>query len=77
MINQDRTPNFRAKGKLYLVRCFSCNRENYAPAVASGVCAWCGWEEGRSVKFKKILKKVNKNHNKSLKRLADGKKENK
>lgn len=27
---------------IYLVRCFKCGRENYAPAVASGQCAWCG-----------------------------------
>lgn len=49
-MNQDRPPNFRSKdGKLYLVRCFACEpehgRENYAPAVASSECAWCGWSE--------------------------------
>lgn len=47
---QDREPNFRENGKLYLVRCFKCDpdrgRENYLPAVASGSCAWCGWKEG-------------------------------
>ncbi len=38
-------------GKLYLVRCLNCadsgdrGRENWAPNVASGVCAWCGWRE--------------------------------
>ncbi len=46
-INQDRPPNFRsADGRLYLVRCFACEpthgKENYLPAVASGLCAWCG-----------------------------------
>lgn len=50
IVNQDRPPNFREKGKLYLVRCFACGglelgRENYLPAVASGQCAWCGWHE--------------------------------
>lgn len=34
-------------GKWYLIRCQSCGgergRENYAPAVASGQCAWCGY----------------------------------
>lgn len=36
-------------GELYLVRCMACadagdrGRENYSMAVASGVCAWCGW----------------------------------
>jgi len=46
---QDREPNFREGDKLFLVRCFKCGgeqgRENYAPAVASGNCAWCGWKE--------------------------------
>ena len=48
---QDRHPNFRdAERKLFLVRCFACSedergRENYAMAVASGECAWCGWKE--------------------------------
>lgn len=47
----DRQPNFRDEsGQLYLVRCFSCadgvrGRENWAMAVASGTCAWCGWSE--------------------------------
>lgn len=51
VVNQDRPPNFRSetRGGLYLVRCFVCEpehgRENYIPAVASGQCAWCGWEE--------------------------------
>lgn len=46
---QDRHPNFRGEdGKLYLVRCYSCTaegRENWAMAVASGQCCWCGWSE--------------------------------
>ena len=47
---QERSPNFRDKdGKLFLVRCFVCDpengRENWLPGVASGKCAWCGWEE--------------------------------
>lgn len=41
----DRPPNFRREGKLYLVRCFACGAENWAPSVAEGVCAWCGWKE--------------------------------
>lgn len=48
-VNQDKHPNFRKNGKLYLERCFKCDpergRENYLPYVASGTCAWCGWEE--------------------------------
>lgn len=46
----DRPPNFRGKnGELYLVRCFVCGgehgKENWAPAVAAGECAWCHWRE--------------------------------
>lgn len=44
----DRQPNFYNGGMFYLVRCFHCDpyrgKENYAPAVSSGCCAWCGWE---------------------------------
>ena len=31
------------KGDIHLIRCPKCNRENYLPAVASGVCVWCGF----------------------------------
>lgn len=34
---------FTEDGKTYLVRCPECYAENYAPAVASGVCAWCNY----------------------------------
>ena len=27
-----------------LIRCPKCNRENYAIAVASGCCCWCGFD---------------------------------
>lgn len=37
---------FRDKdGMLFLQRCPECRRENYAMAVATGQCAWCGWKE--------------------------------
>lgn len=29
-------------GKICMIRCFSCGRENYALAVATGCCAFCG-----------------------------------
>lgn len=52
MTIQDKHPNFRKDGKLYLVKCYKCDpkygRENYAPAVASGQCAWCGWKDKKS-----------------------------
>lgn len=44
---QDRPPNFREDGQLYLVRCFACEpehgRDNHGLVVATGRCAWCGW----------------------------------
>ena len=40
--DQRREPNFQADGRWYLVRCFTCGRANYMPAVASGRCVWCG-----------------------------------
>lgn len=36
-------PNFIADGKVYLVRCPKCGLENWTPAVAHGICAWCGY----------------------------------
>lgn len=30
--------------KKLLVRCPECKRENYAPVVADGICAWCGFD---------------------------------
>lgn len=47
----DRRPNFRDDGHLFLVRCFACpdagerGKENWAMAVSSGYCARCGWSE--------------------------------
>jgi ribosomal protein L37E len=31
-------------GKICLVRCPKCKRENYAHNVMSGVCTWCGFD---------------------------------
>ena len=31
-----------------LIRCPECGRENWSPAVASGICAWCGYYKGRA-----------------------------
>lgn len=42
---EDCPVNFRSKtGKPYVVRCPKCKQENWAPAVATGVCAMCGWD---------------------------------
>ena len=35
-------PNFIHNGQIYLVRCPECKSENWAPAVSTGECAWCG-----------------------------------
>jgi ribosomal protein L37E len=46
----DSLENFRDEnGKLYLVRCPRCGMENYAPAVISGQCVWCGWKDGDDI----------------------------
>ena len=42
------------EGKTYLVRCPKCGRENYAPSVSSGVCAWCGYDANGAQKRKEI-----------------------
>lgn len=49
----DRPPNFRDEGgRLFLMRCFACEpergQENWAPSVATGTCAFCGWSEERA-----------------------------
>jgi len=56
---QDKGANFRDKeGNLFLVRCYVCGgehgKENYAPAVATGCCAWCGWEECKEERNEKV-----------------------
>ena len=52
---QNRPPNFIGKnGKFFLVRCFDpihgeewkeIGLENHLPTVATGQCAWCGWNK--------------------------------
>jgi len=32
----------KERKRLCMIRCFKCGRENWAPTVASGDCAWCG-----------------------------------
>lgn len=42
---------FDEKGRAYLVICPKCGKENWAMAVATGVCTWCGYiEPDREVK---------------------------
>lgn len=47
-------PNFIGKNrKLYLVRCYECDkeygRENYVMNVSAGVCTWCGWAADQEI----------------------------
>lgn len=32
------------KGKICLVRCPECHKENYYASVLNGVCAWCSFD---------------------------------
>ena len=41
----DMRKNFTVNGKYFMVYCPKCNRENWAPAVADGQCAWCSYKE--------------------------------
>lgn len=47
--------NFIHNGKVYLVRCPNCDKENYAMAVSSGVCAWCGFDANKLGEMEKTL----------------------
>lgn len=48
--------NFKSKGKVYLVQCPKCSRENWAGAVISGQCSWCGYDANKDEGYKKLLK---------------------
>lgn len=39
--------------RVYLVRCFTCGRENYGPNVASGICAWCDYDANKDTTLTK------------------------
>ena len=39
--------NFVSDGKVYLIRCPKCKRENYSLSVSSGICAWCGYDANK------------------------------
>jgi ribosomal protein L37E len=47
----DRPANFTdSAGKVYLVYCPNCGLENYGPSVATGICAWCGFDGNEKAK---------------------------
>lgn len=58
---QKLSENFTADGHVYLVRCPECHKENWAPSVASGVCAWCGYDANRKEKNDKNTRRDNDN----------------
>jgi ribosomal protein L37E len=45
-------------GNVHLIRCPKCNRENYAPAVADGVCVWCGFNGKELLNDKGTMKNL-------------------
>ena len=47
---------YPATGDIHLIRCPKCNRENYLPAVATGVCVWCGFNGKELLKEKEETK---------------------
>ena len=51
VIWDNRGSGYRSKkdGRLHVVRCPKCSRENYAMAVSEGSCAWCGFDPNKGV----------------------------
>ena len=37
-------------GTICMIRCFKCGRENYALAVSTGKCAFCGYDPNKDIK---------------------------
>ena len=37
-------------GKLGMIRCPKCGKENYALMVSTGICAWCGYDANEEKK---------------------------
>lgn len=37
----------QSDGKVFLLRCPSCERENWSERIATGKCAWCQWSAYR------------------------------
>jgi ribosomal protein L37E len=58
-MNYDNDGNFTDDGKYYMVRCPKCGRENYSMSVATGICAWCGYN-GNTKNMQKKPKRPNK-----------------
>lgn len=52
-------------GKICMERCFKCGLENHAMMVASGRCAWCGYDPNKKTvpKLTQKQKRVKKGKN--------------
>ena len=59
-IEDVKPPNFVDEGDIFLVRCPKCGRENYAPAVATGQCAWCGFDANENTEPSQEIKESKK-----------------
>lgn len=46
-IHQGKGFGYQWKGRVCMVRCFECGKENYASSVATGICAWCGYSPNK------------------------------
>ena len=44
----------RERGRIGLIKCPKCLRENYAVAVADGICAFCGFNANTTVNCENI-----------------------
>ena len=51
---------YRSKkdGKICILKCPACKKENYAMAVSSGQCCWCGFTADREVNKMKELQRM-------------------
>lgn len=49
-------------GSILLIRCPKCDTENYALAVADGICCWCGYNAHEDAELKE---RTNIHQNKS------------
>lgn len=45
---RSRGHGFETGRGIYLIRCPDCQKENYALAVASGRCAFCGFDSNKA-----------------------------
>lgn len=44
---------YKDAGTICMIRCFRCGRENYAVAVPTGKCAFCGHDANKEAKDEK------------------------